>query len=45
MEIKDIEKRLEDPQYYQSTGSLLVTMNFILFEILKVLKDKRRKDG
>jgi hypothetical protein len=44
MEIKDIEKRLEDPQYYQ-TGSLILTLNLILLEMLKVLKDKRRKDG
>ena len=46
MEIKELERRLEPtaPEV-MSTNSILRTIGLILLEMLKVSKDKRRKDG
>lgn len=46
MEIKELEQRLEPtaPEVLH-TNSILRTIGLILIEMLKVLKDKRRKDG
>lgn len=44
MEIKEFEQRLEETQYLQNTNSILRTIGLILLEMLKVSKDKRRKE-
>ena len=46
MDIKELERRLEPTAAeVQSANSILRTIGLILLEMLKVSKDKRRKDG